>query len=114
MSGRQLDGCLDTMISKLISGETVVKEGSSTWQEWHSIIAMCKYFSPRQTEDVINKLRSKYQPGNESMRLGLSKHPNKKLVAEIIRMLLTNYNGIASSQLRIMNFLPDLQSFCLS
>jgi hypothetical protein len=72
----------------------VVKEGSSAWQEWRAIIMMCKHFTPRQTEEVITNLRSKYQSANSTMREGLSKHPNKKLVAEIIRTLLLNSNGI--------------------
>jgi hypothetical protein len=38
---------LDTLVKKVISSETIAKEGSSSWQEWLSIVALCKYFSPR-------------------------------------------------------------------
>ena len=96
MSGQD-NGCLDRLVGKVISGETVVKEGSSSWQEWRSIVMMSKHFTPRQTEEIITNLRSKYQSANSTMREGLSKHPNKKLVAEIIRTLLLNPNGIIIS-----------------
>ena len=75
----------------------MVKEGSASWQEWRSTVMMCKYFTPRQTEDVITNLRSKHQSANSSLREGLSKHPNKKLVAEIIHTLLLNSNGIVTA-----------------
>lgn len=90
MSGGQ-DNKIDVIVAKVISGETVVKEGTSGWEEWRGIVKMCKYFNPRQTEEVIAKLKQRYQPAEgASMRESLSKHPNKKLVSEIIRVLLLN------------------------
>lgn len=55
---------------------------------------MAKVFTPRQTEETIAKLRAKYQAPS-SLREGLSKDPNKRVIILIIRMLILNQNGIA-------------------
>ena len=73
---------------------------------------MAKMFTPRQTEEIIAKLRSKYQAPS-SLKEGLSKDPNKRVIVLIIRMLILNPNGIALSQLSSHNLLNDLQTICL-
>jgi hypothetical protein len=52
-------------------------------------------------------LRGKYAAPT-SIREGLSRDPNKKIIVKIIRMLILNQNGIVVQQLRHYNHLQDL------
>jgi hypothetical protein len=86
------NGGVAEIIGKIVDGSIVVGHGKN--EEWNAAIKMAKMFTPRQTEDIIAKLRAKYQAPS-SLKEGLSKDPNKSVIVLIIRMLILNPNGIA-------------------
>ena len=86
------NGGVAEIVGKIVDGSILVGHGKS--EDWNAAIKMAKMFTPRQTEEIIAKLRTKYQAPS-SLKEGLSKDPNKSVIVLIIRMLILNPNGIA-------------------
>jgi hypothetical protein len=85
-------GYFDSIL-QVILGTVRVIEGTPEHLNYNAKLKLCKLLTPRQTEELISKLREKYQPPVQ-IRDGLARDPNRKLIVRIIRVLLLNQNGV--------------------
>lgn len=72
---------------------------------------LSKYFTARQTEEIILKIKRKYE--GAGIRESLAKDPNKRTLARVIEAILLTHNGLALNELRQGTHLQDLKTFCL-